>query len=188
MLSALSNLTAQRERFLAFVQRRVRDRETAEDILQAAYIRAIPQVKDLKTSESADAWFFRILRNAVIDHYRHRAVEARSFEPWTPGIYSPAATPDPAPAKVCGCIAGALDKIQPAYREVLREVDLDEAPLDTFAQRAGITPVNAAVRAHRARKALHKQLLHHCGSCAQAGCLDCSCQPSSISRSEAVGA
>jgi RNA polymerase sigma-70 factor (ECF subfamily) len=31
------------------------------------------------------------------------------------------------------------------------------------------------VRVHRARRALHKQLLHTCGVCAQRGCLDCTC-------------
>lgn len=179
MQSTISNLTDQRERFLAFVQRRVRDRETAEDILQGAYIRAISQVQNLKTEQSANAWFFRILRNAVIDHYRHGSVEARSFEPLTPEMDPSSPTPDLAPANICRCVSGALDKIQPTYSEALRKVDLAEAPLDAFAQQAGITSGNAAVRIHRARKALRKQLLHHCGACAQAGCLDCSCRSAS---------
>ncbi|HEY2039651.1 MAG TPA: sigma-70 family RNA polymerase sigma factor [Edaphobacter sp.] len=179
MAITISNLTAQRERFLAFVQRRVRNRATAEDILQGAYAKAISQIKNLKTEQAANAWFFRILRNAVIDHYRHGALEARSFEPLTAEIDPPSATPDLAPANVCRCISRALDQIQPAYSEALRKVDLAEAPLDAFAQQAGITSGNAAVRVHRARKALRKQLLHHCGACAQAGCLDCSCKSAS---------
>jgi len=182
MPSTISNLTSQRERFLAFVERRVRDRATAEDILQGAYTRAISQADNLKTAQAANAWFFRILRNAVIDHYRHGAVEARSFEPLTPEIEPSSPAPDLAPANLCRCISGALNKIQPTYSEALRQVDLAEAPLDAFAQEAGITSGNAAVRIHRARKALHKQLLHHCGACARAGCLDCTCRSASRPR------
>ncbi|QNI35247.1 RNA polymerase sigma factor [Edaphobacter albus] len=175
MQEVISDLTQQRSRFLAFVERRVHDHATAEDILQGAYIRAVSQAASLQSNDSANAWFFRILRNAVIDHYRHHAVEERTFESWTPEIDPPANSVDLAPATPCGCVHGALDKIQPTYSEVLREVDLAETSLDSFAQRSGITTGNAAVRAHRARRALHKQLLHTCGVCAQAGCQDCSC-------------
>lgn len=176
MSPVITNLTAQRSRFLAFVERRVRDRAVAEDLLQAAYARAISGANTLKSSDSANAWFFRILRNSVIDHYRHRAAEARTLEPWTPEIEPQAPALDPAPANTCSCIGKAIDEIQPAYREILREVDLAEAPLDDFARRSGISSGNAAVRAHRARRALRKQLIHRCGSCAKAGCLDCTCR------------
>lgn len=175
MPEVIANLTQQRSRFLAFVERRVRNHAIAEDILQAAYTRALSQAGSLQSSDVANAWFFRILRNAIIDHYRHHAVEERIFESWALEIDPPATTFDPAPANPCACVHGALDSIQPAYSEVLREVDLAEATLDSFAQRSGITTGNAAVRAHRARRALHKQLLHTCGTCAQAGCLDCTC-------------
>lgn len=180
MSSALSNLVDQRSRFLSFVLRRVKDRTTAEDILQLAYIRALSHADHLNAAESAEAWFFRILRNAVIDHYRHHAVETRTFESLEPGIEPPSPAPDPAPSNLCQCVAGALHEIQPAYQEILREVDLAEVPLESFAQQAGITRGNAAVRAHRAHRSLRKKLLDHCGACAEAGCLDCSCRQPAV--------
>jgi len=176
MLQVIANLSDQRDRFLGFVERRVRNRSVAEDILQAAYARAISQLKTLKTQESATAWFFRILRNAVIDHYRHTAVEGRTFEPWTPEIVPETVFINEAPSNTCKCIDGALNEINPAYQEVVRQIDLEEIPLSSFAQHSGITPGNAAVRAHRARQALRKQLIHRCGVCAKAGCLDCTCR------------
>ena len=69
----LDQLLAQQKQFLAFVQRRVSDSELAEDILQTAYLRAFEHQNDFKPSESAVAWFYRLLRNAVIDSYRRRA-------------------------------------------------------------------------------------------------------------------
>ena len=175
MSPSVANLIEQRNRFLSFVQRRVRDRNIAEDILQMAYLKAVSNAETLKAGQSADAWFFRILRNAVIDHYRHQAVETRTFEPWEPGTEPPPATPDLTPANLCPCVAGAIREVPASYREILREVDLAEVPLDHYAERTGITRGNAAVRSHRAHRSLRKKLMAHCGSCAEAGCLDCTC-------------
>src|SRR5580698_7935976 len=80
--TAITGLLDQRRQFLQFVERRVGTRATAEDIIQAAYIRAMEQAATLRSDESAVAWFYRILRNAVIDHYRHRAAEDRALEQW----------------------------------------------------------------------------------------------------------
>ncbi|HEU4636365.1 MAG TPA: RNA polymerase sigma factor [Edaphobacter sp.] len=175
MSSSVNTLMEQRSRFLAFVQRRVRDRQTAEDILQMAYLRAISTAESLREAPSADAWFFRILRNAVIDHYRHQAVETRTFTPWQPEIEHPAVTPDAAPANLCPCVNDAIKEVPASYQEIVRQVDLDEVPLDTFAKRAGINRGNAAVRVHRAHRSLRKKLIEQCGSCAGVGCLDCTC-------------
>src|SRR5580704_11126357 len=76
----ISNLTLQRKQFLNFLLRRVDSLSTAEDILQSAYTRALEQSPNLRNEESAVAWFYRILRNAVIDYYRHRAAEDRALE------------------------------------------------------------------------------------------------------------
>jgi RNA polymerase sigma-70 factor (ECF subfamily) len=61
------------------------------------------------------------------------------------------------------------------YAEILRRVDLDEEPLSEVARQLGITPNNASVRLHRARRSLRRQLERSCGTCATHGCLDCRC-------------
>jgi RNA polymerase sigma factor (sigma-70 family) len=172
--STFNGLITQRERFLCFVERRVRDRAAAEDILQAAYGRAIAGT--LHNDDSATAWFYRILRNAIIDFYRHRAVESRILKPLESGVDSPQENiPE---RNICPCLKGAIDDLRPAYGEIIREVELADdssGGLNEFARRSGIATGNAAVRAHRARKALQESLRRICGSCAGAGCLDCPC-------------
>jgi RNA polymerase sigma-70 factor (ECF subfamily) len=173
----IASLIDQRQRFLQFVERRVLDRAIAEDILQAAYARALSQQAALRADDSASAWFYRILRNAIIDHYRHSAIEGRIFEPWTSKADRPTPPDDSSHSGVCHCIDSALKSVRPAYSEILREIDLAEASpgLEAFARKSGITPGNAAVRVHRARHALKKHLLQSCGACAEVGCLDCTC-------------
>jgi RNA polymerase sigma factor (sigma-70 family) len=171
---AIANLVLQRSQFLRFVQRRVESPATAEDIIQSAYIRAIEQAPTLREQESAAAWFYRILRNAVIDHYRHRAAEDRALERWAQDLTE--AAPDPQTHEiVCECITEAILTMKPAYSEILRSVDLADTTLDTFAKKVGITAGNAAVRIHRARQALKKQLTQICGTCAKHGCINCTC-------------
>lgn len=172
-----------RRTFLRFLERRVRDRAAAEDILQTAYARAFQRAGQLRAEESSVAWFYRILRNAIIDHYRRGSVESAALDRWARELERES-TPEPELEKTtCACIAAALALMTPAYAELLRTVDLGGASLSAYARGQGITAGNAAVRAHRARAALRRQLIRCCGTCAQHGCTECTCRAATASRS-----
>ncbi len=68
----LERLLAHRNDFLRFLEKRVESRSVAEDILQSAFIRGIEKASTLRDEESVVAWFYRMLRNAAVDHYRSR--------------------------------------------------------------------------------------------------------------------
>jgi RNA polymerase sigma-70 factor (ECF subfamily) len=65
--------------------------------------------------------------------------------------------------------------LKPEYENAIRRVDVDGTAVQDFAAEAGITPNNASVRVFRAREALRKQVKVSCGTCADHGCLECSC-------------
>lgn len=167
-------LMRHRERFLKFLAPRVGGREAAEDFLQGALLKSIHKGASVRAEESVVAWFYRVLRNAVIDHYRDRAAEARSLEALAreagPGVFEAELE-----SAVCECITGLLPTLKPEYAEVLRRVDMEDGSLAATARAMGVTPNNAGVRLHRARAALRKRLEEACGACAQHGCLDCGC-------------
>ena len=168
-------LLAQRREFLQFLERRVSSASLAEDILQSAYLRALEHAGELSTHESSTAWFYRVLRNAVIDLYRHRQVEDRALSQWAKELETEVAADGLTRDLVCRCIGHVLPTLKPAYAEVLREVDLNEGTLAGFASRHKITSGNATVRVHRARKALKQRLIETCGACALHQCMDCGC-------------
>lgn len=171
----LAVLLDRRERFLRFLESRVGSREIAEDILQSGLVRALQQERTLRSEESAVAWFYRILRNAVIDHYRHQAVSGRILEEWGREL-EPTVQPDVEMREsVCDCIYQFLQDLKPEYQQALQEVDLEEKSLKEFAAQVGIFVSNAGVRVHRARQALKKQVVKACGACAKHGCLRCDC-------------
>jgi len=174
--AAIQRLVDSHRQFLAFLQQRVESREVAEDILQSAFVRSLERGADVREEESIVAWFYRVLRNAVIDHYRNRASAERAFERWGKE-FARQETPDPDLHRdLCACIAGLVDTLKPEYQDALRIVDLGEGSLNDLAHRSAITAGNAAVRVHRAREALRKQVRTVCGSCAEHGCLDCHCK------------
>lgn len=67
----------------------------------------------LNKEESATAWFYRILRNAVIDHYHHRAAEDRALKRWASALIIEDHS-DPAMQNiVCHSIEQVLPTIKP---------------------------------------------------------------------------
>ncbi len=172
---AIDDLILQRNTFLRFVKSRVDAPSTAEDILQGAYARATEKSSTVHKEESSAAWFYRILRNSIIDHYRHRAAEDRALDRWAKELITETQPHPFTQNVVCQCIESVLATLKPQYSEIIRQVDLAETPLDTFARAVGITAGNAAVRIHRARQALKKQLALTCGTCAEHRCVDCTC-------------
>ena len=167
-------LVENHRRFLAFLERRTGDRAGAEDILQSAYSRAVEKGVPAEDSAGAVNWFFAVLKNAITDHYRHRAVEARAIEKLA--AESPSEIADPELRdEVCACFRRLLPTLHAEYAEILEKVDLGDRPVSEVAAELGITANNAGVRLHRARGALRKQLERTCGACATHGCLECSC-------------
>ena len=75
----VETLVANHRQFLSFLEKRVESREAAEDILQEAFVRGRDS-SSLRSAESATSWVYRVLRNAVVDHYRRRGTEARALE------------------------------------------------------------------------------------------------------------
>jgi RNA polymerase sigma-70 factor (ECF subfamily) len=173
----LKALVDNHRRFQAFLEKRVGSREIAEDILQDGFARALERVHDLRQDESLVAWFYRLLRNAVTDHYRHQGAEARAMERVARLEETPEQVADPEMHEtICACVTGLLETLKPEYAEALRVVEMEEQSLADYAKAAMITPGNAAVRVHRAREALRKQVIRCCETCVEHGCDDCSCR------------
>jgi len=172
--SAIETLVENHREFLSFLERRVGDRATAEDILQDAFVRSIDRVEALGDEESVRTWFYRVLRNAVIDHHRRGGTSAKALEALARELEGAAEEPELADA-ICGCVRRLADTLKPEYAEAIRRVEVEGMQVKAWAAEAGITPNNAAVRLHRAREALRRQVLASCGSCAIHGCVDCTC-------------
>lgn len=169
----IGRLVAQRHEFLAFLERRVGSRALAEDLLQEAFTKSLSKVEQLEQEESAVAWFYRVLRNAVTDHQRRSGTAGRSLDAFSKELEL-AVEPE-THAAVCQCVTGLAKNLKPEYASALQAVEVEGQPVKDFAATQGISSGNAAVRVFRAREALKLQLKRCCGSCADDGCRDCTC-------------
>lgn len=173
--AAVAALVDNHRRFLAFVERRVGSRAEAEEILQAAFVKGLERGGEIRDEERAVAWFYRVLRNAIVDHWRARGAESKATEALARELADAHEPPPEIEAELCACFEALLPAMTPEQEEVLRRVDLGGVRPVDYAAEAGITPNNAMVRLHRARRALGERLKRACRTCADHGCLDCSC-------------
>jgi len=172
---AQAALSAARSQYLAFVRGRVSDPDLAEDILQEALLRAFRAAPDIDDEERLAAWFYRVLRNAVVDAYRRQDVRARRVERLSDD-YDLADPSEADERDLCECFRALLPSLRPEYAAVLSAVDLEQRPAQEVADELGLTTNNLNVRRHRARRALRESLEATCRICAEHGCLDCTCE------------
>lgn len=171
----IEHLYESRQRFLEFVRRRVNDHQLAEDIVHDSLLRALKAAPELRDDERLVPWFFRILRNAVVDEYRKREVTRRHLQQ-TEEVPDLPDLNDHEERAICVCFQALLPALKPEYAELIQALDLAEEAPEAVAQRLGITTNNLKVRRHRARQALRQQLENACGTCAQGSCIgDCTC-------------
>lgn len=161
--------------FLRYLERRIGNRALAEDLLQDAFVRNLHRLSSVP-KEGLVPWFYRVLRNAAIDRHRRQGAERRALEGLAREL---ADASEPSPdlrQEICACVGRLAQTLKPEYAEALKAVDIDDTPVRVFAEASGLTPSNAGVRVFRAREALRRQVAKSCGTCAEHGCLDCSCR------------
>jgi RNA polymerase sigma factor (sigma-70 family) len=172
-------LNAERDAFRAFVASRVGSEADAEDILQNGLVRALKHAGNIDPGK-ATAWFYRLLRNAIVDHYRQRASDERRKGGLGATLAALGEDVTAAPEwerRICSCMDGVLDTMPPKQAQLLRLVDLEGSTVGDAAEKLQISANSASVTLHRARKELRARLERFCGACASGACLDCDCQP-----------
>ncbi len=170
-------LLANHRRFLRFLEKRVGSLEDAEEILQSAFVRSLDKGDEIRERESSVAWFYRLLRNAVVDHYRRKAANQRKLDGFAQQLSESGETTDLETERViCECIQELIAVLKSEYAELISRVDLQGNDISSAADALGITAGNARVRLHRARAALRSEVERSCRTCAAHGCLDCTCK------------
>lgn len=165
-------LQGERARFVSMARARVGSDADAEDVVQRAMLRAAERADSLGDPARARAWFYRILRRAIVDQHRGRTRDA---------CCSSDADVETLPdegretGKPCRCAERLSRDLRPAYADALRRIDVEGQDPADAATALGITVATFYVRLHRARHALRERVEKHCGVSSMTPCLDCSC-------------
>lgn len=139
-----------------FIRSRVRDHAAAEDILQESFLKIHRKLPTLRSDQKVEAWIWRIVRNAITDHFRRDRPNHRLLD----DVELPV---DPAvdlPDLAC-CLREFVDQLTPAHREALLMTEWDGLAQTELAKRLGLSASGAKSRVQRARTEL-KGLLDAC--------------------------
>jgi len=162
--------------FLRYLERRVGDRALAEDILQDAFAKVVARPEQAPADEAVIPWFYRALRNAAIDQFRRRGAADRAYEMFARELETHEAPTSEMQAEICACVSRLASTLKPEYAEALQAIEIADTPVKAFAEQKGLSSTNAAVRVFRAREALKKRVTESCGTCAEHGCMNCTCR------------
>lgn len=158
--SVLEHIAQARGFYLRDASRRVSQRADAEDIVQQAFNKAARYIHTLRDPHAWRAWFGRIVRQCVAEHYAQQ--DRRSFmnEPLEEASYEPL---EEAPElNLCGCSHTFVSQLPDATAELVRRVALEDESPSQAARAMGMTPNAARVRLHRAHARIRASMHEHC--------------------------
>lgn len=162
-------VASQRGELLESVRRRARAGVDAEEVLQRALERALVRSDQVRDPARAAAWVGRVVRNVLLDELRRKRDVVLPVDETAP-------VPFEEDGADCGCALVQADQLKPEYALILRRVIVDGVAVTDVAAELGVTPGNAMVRLHRARKALRDRLKEHCGTTSARACAECGCE------------
>jgi len=144
----------------AFFVARVRDHQTAEDLLQEVFVRIHTKLDTVNEQQRIKPWIFQIARNLLADHYRAKSREAVLLA--NPDEASPE-TEEPLSDVVIGWLPQMLNSLPPKYREALELYELQGLTQQEVADQLNISLSGAKSRIQRGRSKL-KEVLYECCS------------------------
>ena len=122
------------ERIYAFIARRVRDRDTAEDLTSDVFHRALASLRNYESrGVPFAAWLIRIAANAVADQYKRAARE-------TPGPEDPpepSANPDLEAVEHRARLFRLVNQLPSDQRQVIFERFVEQRSIREIAQQFG---------------------------------------------------
>ncbi|MHC4666384.1 MAG: RNA polymerase sigma factor SigZ [Planctomycetota bacterium] len=148
-----------RDRLHSFIEARVDDTHTADDVLQEVFVRIHSQVGSLRNRDRIQSWVCQITRNAIIDHYRvHKRLEEL---PVALAIAEPELR-DKARGDIDACIMPMIQGLPEPYREAVMLSEIEGLTQKEVAEKQGITLSGAKSRVQRGRTMIKDMLFNCC--------------------------
>ena len=137
-------------RLMAYALRRARTRDDAHDVVADTMLIAWRRLDDIPTDERRIAWMYGVARRVLANHYR--ATDRR--DRLTDRLEHQA----PVDHGEFDAVYEALDRLRTDDREILTLAAWDDLTNDEIAVVLSVTPGAVAVRLHRARARLAREL------------------------------
>ncbi len=161
-----------RARVYRYLLSMARDRDTAEDLTQETFLRALRGLGGLRDRAALVAWLDRVAANVFLDWVRaegrRRLACTGGQEGQDAGLV--AEIPDPGmrvdrrveQAQMSKCVRGFVDELPDDYRAVILLHDAYGLSSGEIAEILGVSVATAKIRIHRGRARLRTALQEGC--------------------------
>ncbi|HEY8484833.1 MAG TPA: RNA polymerase sigma factor [Longimicrobiales bacterium] len=131
-------------------------RDTAADLVQAAFVKAYAGIRHCREPDRFGAWVFRILANACKDHLRSRQNREVALEDSVPSSLRAPSDPllDLERSELRGLLADALRRLSDQQREAFILKHVEGRPYEEIAKLLNVSVSALKMRVHRARELL----------------------------------
>jgi RNA polymerase sigma-70 factor (ECF subfamily) len=147
------------DKLRGFIQSRVGDKSTADDILQDVFLRIHSRINTLKETSKIKSWVYQITRNAVIDYYRvNKPMEELPELLATPGTDASVKAGE----VVTGCVLSMIKRLPEHYRQALMLSEIEGLTQKEVAKRQGISLSGSKSRIQRGRSMVKDMLKEVC--------------------------
>jgi len=161
--------------FSSYLESEVGSRAVCSEILQEAFGRGLQSTAALDAHESAIDWFYRQLRNAVIEQPRNVGLSEPKFSAFRAQVERELEPRLALRAAIVRYVGELSEILGPEHAGALRSVELGGTSIDAFADATGISAGLAGVRLSDARAALRRCVASSAGICSVHGCWNCTC-------------
>lgn len=137
---------------VSFVQKKIGEKNTAQDIVQDVFIKIHAKSDQLKDPDRFTGWAFKITRNAIADYFRrqNRKVDSSLME-WHSDTHE-------LNECVASCLAVLMGSLPEKYRIALQLTDIEDQTQQELARVLKISHAGARSRVQRARKMLRARM------------------------------
>jgi RNA polymerase sigma-70 factor (ECF subfamily) len=146
-------------RLHSFIQSRVGDASTADDILQEVFARIHSRISTLRDNSKIQSWIYQITRNAIIDFYRAQKNMAELPE----SLSDPEMDPnDKTRQEIASWLFPMIQGLPGKYLQALMLSEIEGLPQKEIAKKLGLSLPGTKARIQRGRALLKKMLLDCC--------------------------
>ena len=144
--------TKAHQELVGFVYRRVRDKATAEDIVQDVFLKVYTRMDQLKEADKLRSWLFQITRNSIADYYRRQPKEVLAEDlDWDNES-------KPLNECVSSCLQQMISTLPDKYREAFELSEIHNLAQVDLAKKLNISYSGAKSRVQRARQMLRERM------------------------------
>ncbi len=171
----------------AYVSRRV-EAGAVEDVVGDILLLLVRHRDRLAVADEPAAWVFRVAANAITDHHRRRAAEARALTQYAAEIDQNGSAFGDASnaAEIAACLTPVIRNLPEPYAEALLLTDITGLNQTEAATRLGLSTSGMKSRIQRGRSKLKQAILRCCAVAldCHGGVIDCEPRSSTKLQSE----